>query len=146
MQIFKVESRLAKLAAVGIKYFVVGKNCIVIAATGTQKVPPTLLCTIFAVDFACKYFARILVMRNTFSTLRAKLLHANFPWDNGSSGSIRSSRSNRSNRWSTAELSIFYRHLFRCYSTQFYVVVFLLMLAIVSLLFDCCVCLSLPHL
>ena len=135
MQIFKIESHLAKLATVGINYFVVGINyfvvgtnklykntnklykntnklykntsifiqlisifiqlisifiqlisifiqliSFVIVATGTQKVPPTLLCTIFAVDFACKYFARILVIRNTFSTLRAKLLHANCPW------------------------------------------------------------------
>ena len=79
MQIFKIESRLAKLAAVGIKYFVVGKNCFVIAATGTQKVPPTLLCTIFAVDLESKNFARILVLRNSFSALIAKFLLTNFP-------------------------------------------------------------------
>ena len=44
--------------------------------------------TIFAVDFASKYFARILVIRNTFSTLRAKLLLANFGWDNETSRAV----------------------------------------------------------
>ena len=86
MQIFKIESYLAKLAAVGINYFVVGKNCFVIAATGTQKVPPTLLFfavdfgTIFAVDLESTICARILVLRNTFSALRAQIVLANFPW------------------------------------------------------------------